>query len=167
MNTKICKYCKESILEDATKCPKCQSFQSIFRSPTFISLLSILFIPFAFFPLYLTYKWDNIKFIDYESKITLDVLSKDTLKREECKDCDLLNILVELKNDTELEWQHGEFEVQFKASGGKILNIEKIGDYQLILNPKSKAKSSLKVPMYQKYTNSEIEIRLIDLKYWH
>jgi len=50
---------------------------------------------------------------------------------------------------------------------GKILNIEKIGDYQLILNPKSKAKSSLKVPMYQKYTNSEIEIRLIDLKYWH
>jgi len=165
MKTKICKYCKESIAAEATKCPKCQSFQSKFRSPNFAGLISALIMLFFLIPMFKFLPGDNHKYIDYKDQIEIKVLKIDTLKQERCKDCNLLNILVELDNKTDIEWENGEYEVEFSTAKGELLNIEKYGDFQLKLHPNSKSKSSIKVPIYQEYRHSEVQLNLIDLRH--
>lgn len=161
---KTCKYCKESISEAATKCPKCQSFQSKYRNPNFVSLLFLLLIPVILIPSFLMRPSNKSNYMDYKDKITLTVIRKDTLKREECKDCDLLNILVEVDNQTAIEWEQAEYEIEFKTVAGTLLNIEKRSDFQLKLYPNAKAKSALKIPIYQEYSNSVVNVNLVSLR---
>ena len=164
MKMKTCKYCKESISEAATKCPKCQSFQSKYRNPNFVSLFFLLLIPIFLIPSFMNSPSNKSNYMDYKDEIALTVIRKDTLKQVDCKGCDLLNILVEVDNQTAIEWEQAEYEVEFKTSEGTLLNIEKRSDFQLKLHPNSKAKSSLKIPVYQEYSNSVINVNLVSLR---
>lgn len=164
METKICKACKESIAAEASKCPKCQSFQSKFLNPSIWSLLFLLLVPLFWIPFYLSEQDRKIKYLNYQDKIQMTVLRKDTLQRESCKDCDLLNILVELDNQTDIAWEVGEFDVEFLTKEGELLNIEKQGVYQLKLHPNSSSKASIKVPIYKEYSNTEVKVKLVNLK---
>lgn len=103
-------------------------------------------------------------YMDYKEEITLTVIRKDTLKQVDCKGCDLLNILVEVDNQTEIQWEQAEYEVEFKTTEGTLLNIEKRSDFQLKLYPNSKVKSSIKIPVYQEYRNSVVNVNLVSLR---
>ena len=168
MNTKICKYCKESILIDASKCPKCQSFQNRFLNPMSIVLLLLFMLPVLMYPLYQSSRKRNIKFVDHQKEIEFNIVRKDTINRSDCQNCDLLNVLLEIENKSEFVWEHGQFNVLFKNSQDEILNVEKQRDFQLILNPRTVIKSSIKVPIYDEYESAIIEVELVDLKHkWY
>ena len=168
MKTKVCKACKEAIHAEATKCPKCQSFQSKFRNSSFWALLPMLFVfPFLMYFLNSTQR-DHPKYIDYQEKISMKVLRIDTLKQEAPKNYDLLNILVELDNNTDIEWEQGEYEVEFRSPEGALLNLEKSGDFSLRLHPNTSAKSAIKVPLYQEYRLSTVKVNLTNLRHhWY
>jgi len=161
---KVCKYCKESILEEAVKCPKCRTFQSKFLNPTFLSLLPVLFLIPWFYTLDMG-PGEKINYIDHQEKIHLKMIRLDTLRKEDCKNCDLLNILVEIENNTEIDWEQGQYEVEFRTAEGELVNIQKYGDYPLKLHPNSTARSSIKVPIYKEYKNAEVQVNLIDLRH--
>ena len=163
MKTKNCKYCKESISAEAVKCPKCQSFQSKWFHPL-LGLLPLLLVPLFLIPLYKTGLSEKNDFFDYKEKIKIKVIRKDTLNREDCKDCALLNLLVELDNKTKVEWEKGEYEVEFRTTEGELLTIEKQIDYQLRLRPNDIAVSSVKVPIFKEYSDAEIVVRLLNLR---
>jgi len=165
MKMKICKYCKESIFEEAVKCPKCQTFQSKFLNPKFLSLLPLLLLPFIIIPMYKIGPNEKINYIDHKEKIKLKLIRQDTLRKEDCNNCDLLNILVELDNQTEVEWEQSQYEVEFRSAEGELLNIEKKGDYQLTLPPNSTARSSIKIPIYKEYLGSEVKVNLVNLRH--
>ena len=167
---KICKYCKEQIHEEASKCPKCQSFQNKFLSPLFLSLIPLLFLSIFLIPLYMSFsnRAKKAKFIDHRDNIEMIVLKQDTLKKEDSKKDDLLNIVMELDNKTEIEWSQAEFEIEFKTANGELLNIEKSGDYRLTLHPNSKSKSAIKIPIRKEFENAEIKVELVNLKHkWY
>jgi len=145
MKTKICNYCKEPIAAEATKCPKCQSFQSKFRSPSFVSLISALLMLLFLIPMFQLLPSNDYKYIDYKDKIDIKVLNIDTIKRQDNKRFDLLNILVELENKTDI--------------------IEKYGDFQLKLHPNSTAKSAIKIPIYEEYRHTAVKVKLINLRH--
>ncbi len=90
----------------------------------------------------------------------MTVIRMDTIEREDCKNCDILNILIELDNQTAFSWESGEFDVEFKSLNGDLLNIEKQGIFQFKLHPNSKARVSIKVPIYKEYSNSEVHVKL-------
>jgi len=165
MKTKICNSCKELIQAEATKCPKCQSFQSKYRNPNFVSVLSLLLIPIFLLPFWWSIQQEKINYIDHKEAINLKVLRTDTIKRQGDKQLDLLNILIELENKTSIEWEQGEYEVEFRSTEGELLNIEKYGDFSLKLHPNSSAKSSVKIPLYQEYRHSTVKVNLINLRH--
>lgn len=168
MKTKVCNACKEAIHAEATKCPKCQSFQSKFRSSGFLALLPLLIVIPFFLPLLNSTQREKIKYIDHQEKISMKVLRIDTLKQEASRNYDLLNILVELDNNTDIEWEQGEYEVEFRSSAGELLNIEKSGDFGLRLHPNSSVKSTIKVPLYQEYRQSTTKVNLTNLRHnWY
>jgi len=164
MKMKVCKYCKESIFEEATKCPKCQAFQNKFFGPNYMGLFLLLLIPLTVAPMFFPNRHKRAKFIDYKKEVSMDVIKTDTLRKEDCNNCDLLNILVELNNNTDIEWEQGEFEIAFKTKEGELLNIEKQSDFRLKLHPNSSAKAGIKIPIYKEYKNSEVEVKLVSLR---
>jgi len=103
--------------------------------------------------------------IDYKDKIDIKVLNIDTIKRQDNKRFDLLNILVELENKTDIEWEQGAYEIEFETTKGELLNIEKYGDFQLKLHPNSTAKSAIKIPIYEEYRHTAVKVKLINLRH--
>ena len=126
METKICNACKEAIHAEATKCPKCQSFQSKYLNPNFVSLLWLLFIPLLLIPIWNSTYSEKINYMDHKDKISVNILRTDTLQRDDCENCNLLNILVELDNKTDIEWEQGNYEIEFKTIAGELLNLSLI-----------------------------------------
>ena len=160
---KTCKYCKESISTEASKCPKCQSYQSFWRQP--------LFLAFAMIPLWLMLPYlilpsmnDRADFADHADKIILTVLSKDTLHYGKEQETKYLNILVEVENKTEEEWQHADYEIEYYSKEGKLVNVERESGYSFKLRPHSTGKTSIKVPLYQDYPDSEVIVKLDNME---
>lgn len=157
---KTCNACKEPIAKEATKCPKCQSFQGRFKNNLILlSLLPLLVIPFIFLN---SNSHERIDFITYKDQIFLKRLSQDTLQNKEFK---TLNILVEIENQSDKKWENALFEVSFLSTSGQLLNIEKKGDYAFVVYPATKTKASLKIPLYKEYENTRVDVKLIDLRH--
>jgi len=168
---KTCKSCKESISAEASKCPKCQSYQNFWRHP--------LFWFFAIIPLIFIYlkllsnqnqeqhnqRMDDMHadYADYVDKISLTVLSMDTLQYGKDKEQKSLNIIMELENKTKKKWRQVEYEVQFHSKEGTLVNVERQADYGL-LRPHSSIKSSIKVPIYKEYADSEVSVNLNNIE---
>jgi len=132
--------------------------------PNLMGLLTFLLIGLSTLFIWNIGPRDKMKYVDYKDQISLKVIRTDTLKKENCKNCDLLNILVELENKTDVEWDNGEFEVAFRTAEGELVNIEKSLDFQLSLHPNSTATSSIKVPIYKEYSGSKVDIKLVNLR---
>lgn len=162
---KNCKYCTESIADDALKCPKCHSSQNKLLNGLALALFPILMIAFVIYINYSVGPDKYERFTDHQDEIILSVLSIDTIMQNARDQEDQLNIIVKLKNETSEEWSVGNFEVLFKSNDGRLMNIEKTTDYQLTLHPKSSSMSSLKVPFYAKYQNTDIEVNLANLRH--
>lgn len=156
---KICNACKESIAIDATKCPKCQSFQKWYKNPGLIALLPILLL----FPMLSLFRssQNRVEFADFKNEITVKKISQDTVL---VKDEKMLNIIVEVDNQSEQKWENAVYEVRYLSESGALLNIEKKEDYRFVAAKKAKVKSSIKVPVYDEYAGAKLEVELIDLR---
>lgn len=156
---KTCKSCKESIAATATKCPKCQSFQSWYRNPGLIALLPmLLLLPMLMF---LRQQRQSVNFEDFKTAISIKTISQDTVFMKEQR---MLNIIVEVDNQSDIKWENAVYEVRYISKSGTLLNLEKKEDYRFIVAQKSKVKSAIKVPVYEEYSGAKMEVELIDLR---
>lgn len=160
MTTKTCQYCKEEMKDAATKCPHCSSYQKWTQAPAFLFFLaSLIFILPSFY-----LQFNRLKTGHFESdkdQIHLKVLKESLLEKEEET---FINILVEVENETDKAWENATYEVAYESSSGELMNIEKKLDYKFYVAPNSKAKSSIKVPFYEDYKDTDLKVRLVHLK---
>lgn len=157
---KTCKHCKEQIAIDATKCPKCQAHQNWYHNPQLLAIIPmILFLPFLIYMIY--NRHERVHFEDYREKVTIKKLSQDTLT---IKDKKMINILVEVENNSDQKWENAVYEVQYLSPSGKLLNVERSSDYKFIINANKKAISSIKIPIYEEYQDVIFDLKLSELK---
>ena len=158
---KICKYCKEEIAQDASKCPKCQSMQTWYGNPFFLMFVPMLVL----FPLMMyLLSWsrpEKVDFETYRNQVTITQLGQDTvLIKEEQK----INILVEIDNPTDKKWKNPMFEVSYLSASGELLNVEQMGGgYRVVIPPKLKTRTSIKTRLYKEYQNAKIEVKISHL----
>jgi len=119
-------------------------------------LWMLLFIPFLF----LMRSPRGVKFQDYKTEIDINVMSIDTvLVKEEKK----LNVLIEINNKTEKDWDDPTYEVKYLSSEDKLLNVESKRDYSLIVPANTKVNSSIKIPVFDEYEGAKLEVKLTKL----
>jgi len=136
--TKPCKSCKEPIDASASKCPKCQAFQSWYRNPQIFAFLFI--IPFLGFSYYSSSRiLHSTDYSDYADQIRVKIVATEEsqLKPREI----FLN--VEIENSSDKAWKRPKFQVQSLDAQGKILVVENVSDYDLIIPAKGKIVSTL------------------------
>jgi len=160
---KTCKYCKESISADASKCPKCQSYQNFWGHPLFwiVLMITFLFLPPYFFSSSFN---DRADYAEYADKITLTVLSMDTLHYGKDKEHKSLNIIIELENNSKEEWQQADYEIEYHSKDGKLVNVERQSAFSFKLRPHSTAKTSIKTPIYDDYADSKVTVKLDNME---
>lgn len=159
---KACKNCKEEIAQDASKCPKCQSFQAWYGSPWFGLLFPfLLMIPLLYFTMS-SFSRPKIEFETYKNEVALRQLSQDTVMiKEEPK----INILVEIDNQTEIKWKRPSYEIVYLSESGELLNVEQGSSFGLIVPSKAKVKASIKTRLFDEYQGAKIDVRLVDLSH--
>ena len=125
---KKCRSCKEEIAVDATKCPKCQAFQSKFKNPQMLALIPmLLLIPWLMFTSKMARR-ETAKFQDYKTEISIEVINIDTILIKEDK---RLNILLEIDNKSEKNWDDPTYEIQYLSA---ILNHPTINQEEFFEN---------------------------------
>jgi len=159
---KTCKYCKEDIASDASKCPKCQSFQAWYGNYFFMIIFPLIFMLPMLLYLMSFGRYEKADFETYKNEVTIKFLSQDTIMiKEEPK----INILVEIDNPTDKKWKTPNYEIAYLSESKALLNVEQVSDYRLIVPPNAKTKSSIKTRLYKEYQNAKIEVRLINLSH--
>lgn len=132
METKRCRSCQEEINLSATKCPRCQAFQSpwtmwMFMLPGLIPLLVI--VPLVVLPLS-SLRGDSVEFADVKQHLTVTDVR---LKYEEPAVEKGVTVhyfrrhawlYCTIKNDSDYRWENLEFLVEFKNADGGRLDVD-------------------------------------------
>jgi hypothetical protein len=134
---KPCKSCKEQIDQAATKCPKCQAYQQWYRSPQVFPLLFLL--PFFAFMIWNTLRLTNpASFASYRDKLSVSVVDES---RSANGKAGLLT--VRLENRTNKTWKRPKFQIESLDANGKVLSVEHLDEYNLVVAPNSSALDTL------------------------
>lgn len=135
--TKPCKSCKEQIDQAATKCPKCQAYQKWYRNPQMLPLFFVL--PFLAFVIWNTSRLTNpASFADYRDKLSVTVVDES---RPANGKAELLT--VRLENRTNKTWKRPKFQVESLDGHDKVLSVEHLNEYNLVVAPNSSALDTL------------------------
>lgn len=136
--TKLCKSCKEPIEASASKCPKCQAFQSWYRSPQIFSFLFL--IPLLGFSYYTTSQvFHSTGYSDYADQIRVTIVGS---QESQMKSAEIF-LNVEIENSSKKTWKRPKFQVQSLDGQGKVIVVENLSDYDLIIPPNGKVVSTL------------------------
>jgi hypothetical protein len=135
--TKPCKSCKEQIDQAATKCPRCQAYQQWYRNPQMVSL--VLLLPFLAFLFWNTSRLTNpASFANYNDKLSVSVVDE---KPSANGKAGLLT--VRLENRTNKTWKRPKFQIESLDSNNKVLSVEHVNEYDVVVAPNSSALDTL------------------------
>jgi hypothetical protein len=135
--TKPCKSCKEQIDQAATKCPKCQAYQQWYRNPQMLPL--VFLFPFFAFLIWNTSRVINpASLADYKDKLSVSVVDE---KPSATGKAGLLT--VRLENRTNKTWKRPKFQIESLDGNDKILSVEHVNEYNLVVAPNSSALDTL------------------------
>jgi hypothetical protein len=141
MDQKPCRGCGESILASATRCPKCQSFQSAWKNPQVLGMLFV--IPIALLPLFMFRGLRDHEFADYRDQLRLQI---DRIEREKRQDNSGTEIIVlgKIENSTRMKWENPVFEV-IVQSEKKLADAVNEELYQFVIIPDAENSFRLKI----------------------
>ena len=134
---KPCKSCQEQIDQAATKCPKCQAYQQWFRNPQMVPLFFVL--PFIAFVIWNTSRLTNpASFADYRDKLSVDVVDQKPAANGKVE-----LLTVRLENRTSKTWKRPKFQIESLDGNDKVLSVEHVNEYNLVVAPNSSALDTL------------------------
>lgn len=129
--TRPCKSCKEEIEAAATKCPKCQAFQSWYRNPQLFPLLFL--IPFfAYMTWNISRHEKAATFADYRDKLSVSVVEENPSSNGRTS-----LLTVRLENRTDKTWRRPKVEIESLDADGKVLSVEHVNEYNVVVAPNS------------------------------
>jgi hypothetical protein len=134
--TKPCKACKEQIDEAATKCPRCQAYQHWYRHPRMVNLLWLPVLAFLFWNPFRQSK--SLNFADYRDKFSVSVVEEKAPANGRTR-----LLTVRLDNRSERTWKRPRFQVESLDGNDKLLCVEHVNEYNLVVSPKSSALDTL------------------------
>ena len=135
--TKPCKACKEQIDAAATKCPKCQAFQQWYRNPQLVSLVFLL----PLFALLFSNGWrvtSGATFADYKDKLAVSVVDENASTNPRTS-----LVTVRLENRSDKTWKRPKFQVESLDADGKVVSVEHLNEYNVVVGPNSSALDTL------------------------
>jgi hypothetical protein len=153
--TKPCKCCREQIDAAATKCPKCQGFQNWYRNPQILPLLFV--VPFVMFLL-----WDmsrlthSATFADYKDKLNVSVVDENTSPNPKL-------VTVRLENRSDKTWKRPKFQVESLDAEGKVVSVEHVSEYNVVVAPNSSALDTLSLRITPAQTIAKRRVTLTDI----
>jgi len=134
--TKECPSCCEQINAKATKCPRCQAWQSKWRfdqSNLKHQFIFIAFILLVFGTLYSVFIESIVSpgnFNDSKSLITV----ADSSFNYSTKECGTrISVIGTISNDSDKIWKDIYFEVQFFNNNGELIDTISENEYDLVL----------------------------------
>lgn len=157
--TKPCKSCKEQIDEAATKCPRCQAYQHWYRNPQWLTLVFVL-------PLLLfifrdrPYSTSRPTFADYKDKIVASIMREDQSAAGIEKG---RLFTVRLENRSDKIWKRPKFQIESFDGSGRIITVENLSDFNLVLMPNSSAMVTLCLRLIPSETVVSRKVTVTDL----
>jgi hypothetical protein len=135
--TKPCKSCKEEIDAAATKCPRCQAYQQWYRNPQMVSL--VLLLPFLAFLFWNTSQLTNsATFANYKDKLSVSVVDENPPANGKSR-----LLTVRLENRSNRTWKRPKFQIESLDGNDKVLSVEHVNEYNLVVAPNSSALDTL------------------------
>jgi hypothetical protein len=155
--TKLCKACKEPIDQAATKCPRCQVYQSWYRNPRMLSLLWLL--PLAFL-IWSPFRHVNpvTKFADYKDKLSVSVVEETA----PAKGTGWL-VTVRIENQSDQKWRRPNFQIESLDGNDKLLCVEHVNAYNVVVDPKTSAFTTLSLHIIPAGPVAKRRVTLTDL----
>jgi hypothetical protein len=155
--TKPCKSCKEQIDQAATKCPKCQAYQRWYRNPQMMSLLFLL--PFLAVLFSNTFRPTNpTSFANYKDKFSVSVVGENPSGSG-----NTTLLTVRLDNRTNKTWKRPKFQVESLDGNNKVLSVEHISEYNLVVAPNSSALDTLSLRIIPAEPVMKRQVTLTDI----
>ena len=135
--TNPCKSCKEQIDEAATKCPKCQAYQQWYRNPQL--LIQVILIPFFAFLIWnMTGLTSRATLADYKDKLIVSVVDENPAASGKQH-----LLTVRLENRSNKTWKRPKFQIESLDGDGKVLSVEHVNEFNLVVAPHSSALDTL------------------------
>jgi hypothetical protein len=155
--TKPCKSCKEAIDPAATKCPKCQAFQQWYRNPQFFPLV---FLPpfFAFLIWNMSRMGGTPLFADYRDKLSVSVVDENASTNPRTS-----LVTVRLENRTDKTWKRPHFQIESLDADGKIMSVEHLEEYTVVLAPNSSILDTLSLRINPAQSIAKRRVTLTDI----
>jgi hypothetical protein len=154
---KPCKSCKEQIDQAATKCPKCQAYQQWYRNPQMFSLFFVL--PFLAFVIWNTSRLtSSASFANYRDKLSVSVVDES---RSANGKAGLLT--VRLENRTNKTWKRPKFQIESFDGNDKVLSVEHVNEYNLVVAPNSSALDTLSLRIIPAEPVTKRRVTLTDI----
>jgi hypothetical protein len=155
--TKSCKSCKEQIDTAATKCPKCQAYQNWYRNPQMLSF--VFLVPFLVFILWNTSQVTHpATLADYKDKLSVSVIDE---KPPANGKADL--VTVRLENRSNKTWKRPKFQIESLDGNDKVLSVEHVSEYNLVVAPNSSALDTLSLRIIPAEPVAKRRVRLTDM----
>lgn len=134
---KPCRHCREQIPSAATRCPKCQSWQSarayLSGNPqAWLGLLTLPFLLLLLLPLWRVFD-GGADFSRYTDQVEI-LEAEFHVPDQERSSRDLVTI-GRLRNNSPVRWKDVVFEVQFFDKHGKLVGAKSDEDMDLVLVP--------------------------------
>ena len=154
--TKPCKSCKEQIDEAATKCQRCQAYQHWYRNPRMLNLLWLLLLVFLFWNPYRRSR--PTTFVDYKDKFSVTVVAENAPANRRT-----LLLTVRLENQSERTWKRPKFQIESLDGNEKLLCVEHLNEYNLVVGPKSFALATLSLRIIPAEPVAKRRVTLTDI----
>jgi hypothetical protein len=154
--TKPCKSCKEPIDEAATKCPRCQAYQHWYRSPRMVSFLWFPLLAFMFWNIYRTSNPST--FADYKDKFSVSVVEENAPATGKTR-----LLTVRLENGSNRTWKRPKFQVESLDGNEKVLSVEHLNEFDLVVGPKSSALATLSLRIIPAEPVAKRKVTLTDI----
>lgn len=155
--TKLCKACKEPIDHAATKCPRCQAYQLWYRNPRMLTLLWLLPLALLIWSPF-RHVTPVTKFADYKDQLSVSVVEETA----PAKGTGWL-LTVRIDNESDQKWRRPNFQIESLDGTGKLLCVENLNAFNVVVNPKASAVTTLSLHIIPAETVAKRRVTLTEL----
>ena len=154
--TQPCKGCKEQIEQAATKCPRCQAYQHWYRNPRMVGWL---WLPFLVFLFWTTGRVnDSPRFVDYKDKLIVSIVDENPAANGKAR-----LLTARIGNRSDKTWKRPNFQIESLDGNDKVLSVEHISEYNVVVGPNSSALDTLSLRIVPAEPVAKRRVTLTDI----